>query len=32
MFGALARHGIHVSVQILVTLLRLPLQSEIFFY
>jgi hypothetical protein len=32
MFGALARHGIYVSIQIFVTLLRLPIQGEILFY
>jgi hypothetical protein len=32
MFGALTRHRIHVSIQMFVTFLRLPLQSEILFY
>jgi hypothetical protein len=32
MFGVLARHRIHMSIQIFVTLLRLPLQGEIFFH
>jgi hypothetical protein len=32
MFRALARHGIHVSIQIFVTVLRLLLQGEILCY
>jgi hypothetical protein len=32
MFGALGRHGIDVSIQIFVTLLRLPLQDEILYH